>query len=39
MLTGNDVFKLPESVKAHLQAFVDVIAEKLPDKAIFKEMD
>jgi aminoglycoside phosphotransferase family enzyme len=38
MLTGNDVFKLPESVKVHLQAFVDVIAEELPDKAIFKEM-
>ena len=38
MLTGNDVFKLPESLKAHLQTFVDVIAEELPDKAIFKEM-
>ena len=38
MLTGNDVFKLPESMKAHLQTFVDVIAEELPDKAIFKEM-
>ena len=38
MLTENDVFKLPESVKAHLQAFVDVISEELPDKAIFKEI-
>jgi len=38
MLTGNDVFKLPESMKAHLQTFVDVIAEELPDKAMFKEM-
>jgi len=38
MLTGNDEFKLPESVKAHLQAFVDVITEELPDKAIFKEI-
>lgn len=25
MLTATDVFKLPESVKAHMQAFIDVV--------------
>jgi len=38
MLTATDVFKLPESVKAHMQAFMDIVKKDLPDKAIFKEM-
>lgn len=38
MLTATDVFKLPESVKAHMQAFIDIVKNELPDKAIFKEM-
>jgi len=38
MLTGNHVFKLPESLKVHLQIFVEVIAKKLPDIALFKEI-
>jgi len=38
MLTANNKFELPESIKSHLQAFIEAIAEELPDKAIFKEM-
>lgn len=38
MLTENDSFELPESIKNHLQEFAKTIATDLPDKAIFKEM-
>jgi len=38
MLTANDLFELPENMKVHLQTFVDIVAEELPDKSIFKEM-
>lgn len=38
MLAENDVFELPDIIKADLQAFADAIAGDLPDKAIFKEM-
>jgi hypothetical protein len=38
ILAESDVFVLPESIKSHLQTFVNVIAHDLPDKAIFKEM-
>ena len=38
MLTENDLFELPESIKKHLQKFVGIIADELPDKAIYKEM-
>jgi hypothetical protein len=38
MLAASDVFVLPESIKGHLQTFVNAIANDLPDKAIFKEM-
>jgi hypothetical protein len=38
MLAASDVFVLPESIKSHLQTFVNAIANDLPDKAIFKEM-
>jgi hypothetical protein len=38
ILAESDVFVLPESIKSHLQTFVNVIAQELPDQAIFKEM-
>ncbi len=38
MLTENDVFELPESIKAHMQSFANEIAGDLPDKAVFKSM-
>lgn len=38
LLTENDVFELPESIKNHLQEFANSITKELPDKAIFKEM-
>jgi hypothetical protein len=38
MLAADNVFDLPESIKAHLQEFVIAVACTLPDKAIFKEM-
>jgi len=38
MLTANDLFELPVKMKAHMQNFVDVVAEEMPDNAIFKEM-
>lgn len=38
MLTGEDYFKLPDSLKKDLYLFNDVVKDDLPDKAIFKEM-
>ena len=38
MLTEDDLFELPESIKKHLQEFASTIAGDLPDKAIYKEM-
>lgn len=38
LLTENDVFELPQSIKTHLQSFVNAIAADLPGNAIFKEM-
>ena len=38
MLRENDVFELPESIKAQLQTFTDVILSDLPGKEIFTEM-
>lgn len=38
MLAENDVFEIPDSIKGHLQTFVDTIREDLPAKEIFKEM-
>ncbi|MBP7152061.1 MAG: hypothetical protein KBA43_05300 [Paludibacteraceae bacterium] len=38
MLTAENVFDLPESIKADFQAFANTVANDLPDKAIFKEM-
>jgi hypothetical protein len=38
MLTENDMFELPESIKVQMQSFVDTIADDLPDKTIFKTM-
>jgi hypothetical protein len=38
MLAEDDVFALPESLRAHLETFVAAIAQDLPGKEIFKEM-
>lgn len=38
MLTENDVFELPESIKIHVQNFKDTIAKDLPGKELFKDM-
>jgi len=38
MLTPDNIFELPESIKNHLQSFVNTVAGDLPDKAVFKEM-
>lgn len=38
MLRENDLFELPDTIKAHMQAFADTIAQSLPDKEIFKVM-
>lgn len=38
MLTENDVFELPESIKEQMQTFADTIASDLLDKTIFKTM-
>ncbi|MEI6766887.1 MAG: hypothetical protein WCM76_14755 [Bacteroidota bacterium] len=38
MLKSESVFDLPETIKNHIQEFVNAITNDLPDKAIFKEM-
>jgi len=38
LFAESDVFVLPESIKGHVQDFVDAIALDLPSQAIFKEM-
>ncbi len=38
ILTPNDHFELSDTLKADMQAFVNVVTEDLPDKSIFKEM-
>ncbi|HNS29565.1 MAG TPA: hypothetical protein PKL52_03435 [Tenuifilaceae bacterium] len=38
MLTPDAVFDLPHTIQAHIYQFADIIANDLPDKAIFKEM-
>lgn len=38
MLAEADVFELPESIRTHLQIFVNTVAGDLPGKEIFKEM-
>jgi hypothetical protein len=38
MLAPEDVFPLPEKIKAHMQQFMDAIKGDLPSKDIFKEM-
>ncbi|HRE74316.1 MAG TPA: hypothetical protein PLR45_06465 [Flavobacteriales bacterium] len=38
LLTGNDVFDLPVTVRKDLHEFVAIIKNELPDKSIFKEM-
>ncbi len=38
MLTDEDVFELPATIKNDMQKFTDTIQDDLPDKAIFKTM-
>ena len=38
ILTENDLFELPESIKADLQSFMDIISRDIPGKELFKEM-
>ncbi len=38
MLTPNDEFEIPVSIKNHLQEFANIIVSDLPDKAIYREM-
>jgi len=38
MLTANEVFEIPENIKAHLQKFADAVSNDLPGKEIYKEM-
>lgn len=38
MLTENDVFELPERIKADVQLFAGILKTDLPGNAIFKEM-
>lgn len=38
LMSGEENFELPESIKAHFQTFMTKSAEELPDKVIFKEM-
>ncbi len=38
MLTAEDVFTLPETIKIDMQAFANAIANDMPDKQIFKHM-
>ena len=38
MLTDNDLFELPQTIKTNMQAFVNDIKNDLPDKQILKEM-
>lgn len=36
MLTPNDIFELPDSIKKDMQQFADVVKNDLPDPVIFK---
>lgn len=38
MLTGEDIFDLPKSIKNDLRQFVNLVSTELPDKNIFKTM-
>lgn len=38
MLTAENTFELPDSIKTDLQNFSNMVKSELPDKAIFKEM-
>jgi hypothetical protein len=37
LLSPNDVFNLPGTIKNDMQAFADVVKNDLPDPAIFKD--
>nr|MCU0401877.1 hypothetical protein [Algoriphagus sp.] len=38
MLSPESIFELPETIQTHINEFAALIADELPDKAIFKEM-
>jgi hypothetical protein len=38
MLTGDDHFELPDTIKADMFKFADAVKDNLPDNAILKEM-
>ena len=38
MLTSEDVFELPDSIKADMQSFTDIVKDDLPDKQMFKNL-
>ena len=38
MLTSEDVFELPDSIKADMQSFADIVKDDLPDKLMFKQL-
>lgn len=38
MMRENEVYQLPAPIKQHLQTFMNIAAEELPDKEIFKVM-
>ncbi|MCD6566161.1 MAG: hypothetical protein J7K53_09500 [Bacteroidales bacterium] len=38
MLTSEDVFELPDSIKADMQNFANVVENELPDKRMFKDL-
>ncbi len=38
LLTADDNYNLPESLKADMQDFTDLVSGELPDNSIFKEM-
>lgn len=36
MLTSEDIFELPDSIKVDMQSFADLVKNDLPDKLMFK---
>ncbi len=38
MLTSEEVFELPDSIKADMQNFANVVKNELPDKRMFKDL-
>ena len=38
MLTSNNTFELPDTIKADIQSFADTVKNELPDKQMFKDL-